>query len=158
MSALVDRRNRCAPGSAPLLEARRAGDFDGVRAMAPALAQGRPPRPRRARRRVRAEEVGDVVRVYANVRPRAERARPSRCIRDAGRDGAGTRAPARGRGRAHLGPRAADVRVDWSRCGLELAQVALGFGANELVGPIANKRGLADRGRRDEEGEGGRGW
>jgi 2-iminoacetate synthase ThiH len=41
-----------------------------------------------------------------------------------------------------MGPRGARVRVDWSRCGLELAQVALGFGANELVGRIANKRGL----------------
>jgi 2-iminoacetate synthase ThiH len=41
------------------------------------------------------------------------------------------------------GPRAAAVRVDWSEVGIELAQVALGFGANELVGPIANKRGLA---------------
>jgi hypothetical protein len=40
------------------------------------------------------------------------------------------------------GPRAARVRVDWARCGLELAQVALGFGASELAGPIANKRGL----------------
>ena len=40
------------------------------------------------------------------------------------------------------GPRAARVRVDWGRCGLELAQVALGFGASELAGPIANKRGL----------------
>jgi hypothetical protein len=34
------------------------------------------------------------------------------------------------------------VRVDWTRCGLELAQVTLGFGANELVGHVANKRGL----------------
>jgi hypothetical protein len=34
------------------------------------------------------------------------------------------------------------VRVDWTRCGLELAQVALGFGASELAGRIANKRGL----------------
>jgi hypothetical protein len=40
------------------------------------------------------------------------------------------------------GPRGARVRVDWGRCGLELAQVALGFGADELAGPIANKRGL----------------
>jgi hypothetical protein len=32
--------------------------------------------------------------------------------------------------------------VDWSRCGLELAQVTLGFGADELVGRIASKRGL----------------
>ena len=41
-----------------------------------------------------------------------------------------------------VAPPAARVRVDWGRCGLELAQVALGFGASELVGPIANKRGL----------------
>ena len=40
------------------------------------------------------------------------------------------------------GPPGVHVRIDWGRCGLELAQVALGFGANELAGPIANKRGL----------------
>ena len=40
------------------------------------------------------------------------------------------------------GAHGARVRVDWGRCGLELAQVALGFGADELVGPIASKRGL----------------
>jgi hypothetical protein len=34
------------------------------------------------------------------------------------------------------------IGVDWTACGLELAQVALGFGANELHGRIANKRGL----------------
>ena len=37
---------------------------------------------------------------------------------------------------------AARVRIDWSECGLELAQVALGFGASELWGRIANRRGL----------------
>jgi hypothetical protein len=40
------------------------------------------------------------------------------------------------------GPRGSRIRIDWSRCGLELAQVALGFGASELAGPIADKRGL----------------
>ena len=40
------------------------------------------------------------------------------------------------------GPRGVHVRIDWTRCGLELAQVALGFGADELVGFIATKRGL----------------
>jgi 2-iminoacetate synthase ThiH len=40
------------------------------------------------------------------------------------------------------GPRRLPVRVDWTVCGLELAQVALGFGADELVGRIVNKRGL----------------
>src|SRR5580692_9500072 len=36
----------------------------------------------------------------------------------------------------------ARVRVDWTLCGLEIAQIALGFGANELSGRIATKRGL----------------
>jgi hypothetical protein len=40
------------------------------------------------------------------------------------------------------GPRGGHVRIDWDRCGLELAQVALGFGGDELVGHIATKRGL----------------
>jgi 2-iminoacetate synthase ThiH len=40
------------------------------------------------------------------------------------------------------GPRGQHVRIDWAVCGLELAQVALGFGADELVGRIVNKRGL----------------
>ena len=33
------------------------------------------------------------------------------------------------------------VGVDWGRWGLELAQVALGFGATDLVGPITQKNG-----------------
>ena len=40
------------------------------------------------------------------------------------------------------GPHAVRVRVDWVRTGLELAQIAIGFGASELVGQIASKRGL----------------
>jgi hypothetical protein len=89
---------------------------------------------------VRAEEVGADVKIYA--------------------DGAGPEdarvvvLPAEGSSPTGLellrevavarvaGPRGARVRVDWGRCGLELAQVALGFGASELAGPIANKRGL----------------
>jgi len=39
-------------------------------------------------------------------------------------------------------PPGANIRVDWARCGLELAQVALGFGANEMTGFVATKRGL----------------
>ena len=34
------------------------------------------------------------------------------------------------------------IGVDWGRHGLELAQVALGFGASDLVGPIQRKSGL----------------
>jgi hypothetical protein len=39
------------------------------------------------------------------------------------------------------GPRGARVRVDWSRAGLEIAQVALGFGASELSGHLVTKAG-----------------
>jgi hypothetical protein len=55
-----------------------------------------------------------------------------------------------------LGPKAARVRIDWSECGLELAQVALGFGASELLGPLANRRGLpiADGATKKVKGEG----
>jgi len=36
----------------------------------------------------------------------------------------------------------ARIGIDWSRYGLELAQVALGFGASELCGAITRKSGL----------------
>ena len=72
------------------------------------------------------------------------------CCRAAGDDADGARAAARGRHRSDRPDReGARVRVDWTRCGLELAQVALGFGANELAGRIANKRGPAARGGRE---------
>jgi hypothetical protein len=38
--------------------------------------------------------------------------------------------------------RAARIGIDWSQCGMELAQVALGFGASDLRGPITRKSGL----------------
>jgi hypothetical protein len=34
------------------------------------------------------------------------------------------------------------VRVDWDDAGFELSQVSLAFGANEIWGALANKRGL----------------
>ncbi|HEY6463630.1 MAG TPA: hypothetical protein VIY73_25855 [Polyangiaceae bacterium] len=105
--------------------------------------------------RVRRDEVGDEVRIYTREvddgagEPRVEGA--------AAGAGAGSTAivlPLEGRTSTGLellrevaiarvtGPRGARVRVDWTRAGLEIAQVALGFGANELEGRIANKRGL----------------
>jgi hypothetical protein len=54
------------------------------------------------------------------------------------------------------GPRGARVCVDFGASGLELAQVALGFGASELAGPIANRRGLpiADDAQKKVKGKG----
>ena len=90
--------------------------------------------------RVRAEEVGDVVQIYTDGVPDAE---PDVLLLP--RPGAEVTGLALLREVAMArtsGPRALRVRVDWTRCGLELAQIALGFGANELVGRIASKRGL----------------
>ena len=39
------------------------------------------------------------------------------------------------------GPRHARIGVDWGETGMELAQVALGFGATDLTGPITRKNG-----------------
>jgi hypothetical protein len=88
--------------------------------------------------RVRADEVGAEVRIYTHdpaddadvVLPRA------------GSDLTGLELLREVAIARIAGPRGARVRVDWTLCGLELAQVAIGFGANELAGRIANKRGL----------------
>ena len=136
MSALVDQAIDAA-GLAGVVAARHAGRvgesdvacLQGADLLAlGALAD-----------RVRSDEVGDEVRIYtarhaddgdAVVLPReAATLTGLELLREV--------AIAR-----ISGPRGVRVRVDWTRCGLELAQVALGFGANELAGRIANKRGL----------------
>jgi hypothetical protein len=145
MSALVDRAIDAA-GLAGVLAARRAGraeDIDTARLReADLLALGA------AADRVRAEEVGDRVLIAT----RGEAADGVGAAGDAGPSVVVL--PAEGRELTGLellrevavaritGPRGARIRVEWTRCGLELAQVALGFGANELGGRIADKRGL----------------
>jgi hypothetical protein len=148
MSRLVDLAIDAA-GLRPVLEARRAGaaleaHLPQLRA-ADLLALGA------LADRVRAEEVGATVRIYtgATGAPRTGDAAgallddsgvvtiPSDDREVTGLDLLREVAVAR-----VMGPRAARVRVDWTRCGLELAQVALGFGADELAGFIATKRGL----------------
>ncbi len=137
MSALIDRAIRDA-GLEPVLAARRVGalspaQIEQLRAsdllVLGAIAD-----------RVRAEEVGDVVRIFVDdtpppaadvvVLPPPEREMTGL---DLLREVAMART---------AGPRGLCVRVDWTRCGLELAQIAMGFGANELAGRFANKRGL----------------
>lgn len=81
--------------------------------------------------RVRAAEVGEVVRVHVGPRPAVPFVR--------GTGLALLRAVAIAR---LTSPPGARVAVDWGEAGLEVAQVALGFGASELWGPVANKRGL----------------
>ncbi len=136
MSALVDKA-LAAAGLFTVGESRRAGDLAKVRASANELRSADLLALGALADRVREEEVGDVVRVYANAP--ADDADDVVHVAKADDGLSFLRAVAVAR---ITGPRAARVRVDWTACGLELAQVALGFGASELVGRIANKRGL----------------
>jgi hypothetical protein len=137
VSALVDRAIEAA-GLSPVLAARRAGVADGSHSArlrtADLLALGA------LADRVRAEEVGDDVRIYL-VDPRDGDERVV-VVPSPGSEATGLELLREVAIARVTGPRAARVRVDWVRCGLELAQVTLGFGANELVGRVASKRGL----------------
>jgi 2-iminoacetate synthase ThiH len=141
MSALVDRAILAA-GLGPIAEARRGGDLARVRGLAPALESCDLLALGALADRVRSEEVGDVVKVFTRGTP------------SSGSDVYVARADeadaARGRGTVLrrvavariTGPLAGRVVVDWESVGLELAQVALGFGASELAGPVVTRRGL----------------
>lgn len=135
-------------GLADVLAARRARDFAALAAAQPRLRGADLLLLGALADVVRQEEVGDEVRVLANVQN--------------ARDGVPSHSE---RGLALLrsvaieritGPNGVAVRVDWGACGLEIAQVALGFGANELIGPIASKRGLpiADDATKKLKGQG----
>jgi hypothetical protein len=145
MSVLVDRAI-VASGLAELAEARRRGDVSTVLALAVRLEGADLLIVGALADRIRVEEVGPVVRIYANAPKHNGLAPPSDVVavhadaQDEGARGIGLlRRVAMAR---ILGPHRARIRVDWGEIGLELAQVALGFGANELQGPIANRRGL----------------
>jgi 2-iminoacetate synthase ThiH len=138
MSVLVDRAIESA-GLSDLLDVSREGrlspDIASRLASADLLALGA------LADRLRQEEVGDEVRVFTGE---GSSDRTTGLVLISAEEGAVTgldllRKVAVSR---VTGPRGVNVRVDWTGCGLELAQVTLGFGANELCGRIANKRGL----------------
>jgi hypothetical protein len=137
MSALIDHALDEA-GLGGVVDARRGGAVDEalverLRA-ADLLALGA------LADRIRAAEVGPEVRIY--LEPPEDEGEAALLVLPDSRDLTGLellREVAIARIRA---PKGARVRVDWSRCGLELAQVAVGFGADELVGRVSNKRGL----------------
>ncbi len=135
MSALVTSAIERG-GLGELLAARRSGDFAALAQAAPLLEACDLLLLGALADLIRREEVGDEVKIYANAEVD---------------HGDASIFGARERGIVLLrrvaiaritGPARARVRVDWGSAGLEIAQVALGFGASELEGPIANKRGL----------------
>jgi 2-iminoacetate synthase ThiH len=136
VSDLVDRAIGAA-GLEAVLDARRRGDHGACDSpllrTADLLALGA------LADRVRAEEVGDEVAIYTNP---AEEPPPAVVLPAEGRSLTGLELLREVAIARVTGPRGARVRVDWTRAGMELAQVALGFGANELEGRILSKRGL----------------
>ena len=127
-------------GLGPVLAARRAGDMNAVRESAPSWEKADLLVLGAVADAARAEDVGINVRIHE-----------SGTARDHARDviwvdlPVGTseldvlRAVAVAR---ILGGKGARIGIDWSRYGLELAQVALGFGASDLRGVMARKSGL----------------
>lgn len=121
-------------GLLPLLRARRDGAIEALRATidewknADLLALGA------VADRVRGDEMGDTVVIH-----RSDAGQGVTWIERHASDLEVLRAVAVAR---IAGPRRARVGIDWGEHGLELAQVALGFGATDLRGPIARKSGL----------------
>lgn len=103
---------------------------------------------------VRAQACGDVVQVHLKAPRGADVtfvAREGAHGQDAGLSVLRRVAVAR-----VLAPNAARVGVNYMDTGLELAQVALGFGASDLLGVLVNKRGLpiADEATKRVKGQG----
>lgn len=125
-------------GLSPVLAAKRAGDLDTVRANVAELAKADLLALGAVADLLRSEEVGEVVRLH-----------------DEHATAAGTtlwvdvptgtseldvlRSCAIARIACAKGMR---VGLDWSKHGLELAQVALGFGITDLRGSVTRKNGL----------------
>lgn len=121
-------------GLGDVLRARRAGDLDAVRARMNELMDADLLVIGAAADLVRSEEVGDVVVLHRPIEGAdvtwIEKQRSDLDV---------VRAVAVAR---LCGAPAARIGVDWTLHGLELAQVALGFGASDLRGAITRRSGL----------------
>ncbi len=115
-----------------VMPARARGDLDTVRALLASAGEVDLLVLGAIADAVRAEEVGDVVRVFPDT------SADVLWIDEAPNELALLRQVALAR---ITGPRAVRVGLDWGQHGLELAQVALGFGVTDLTGPITRKSG-----------------
>jgi len=124
-------------GLLPVLAAHRGGDLETVRATATAWGTADLLVLGAVADTVRVEDVGQVVHVHPSHAPSGDVTWVAMSS-DASELGL-LRAVAVARIAAH---KTARIGVDWAECGMELAQVALGFGATDLRGPISRKSGL----------------
>ena len=156
---MLVKRSLLAAGLAPVDDARARGDLASVRA-AQALLEEADLLPLGALAdSIRAGEVGADVQVHLQVPSEAATNGGSgvTVVHAGSETGAGgvvfLRRVAIARITSEPGAR---IAVDWIEIGLELAQVALGFGASDLCGAVVNKRGLpiADGETRKIKGQG----
>jgi hypothetical protein len=132
VSTFVERAIERA-GLGGILEARRAHDLTKVRAflnahpsidilILGAIADA-----------IREEECGKVVRVHPS---------PSEDVHWMDRNGKSELQLLRDVAHARItSARAAHIGVDWATQGLEIQQVAMGFGVTDLTGPLTRKAG-----------------
>lgn len=119
-------------GLGPVLEARRRGDLSAVKEHLAALGEVDLLCLGAVADLVRTEEAGRAVRVHPTASPEVVWMKRTETELDL------LRAVALARVTTDRGAR---IGVDWAEHGLELAQVALGFGATDLTGPITKKSG-----------------
>lgn len=131
-----------------LIAARSAGDYATIHARQTELDAVDPIYLGAFADHLRRNEVGDRVLVWANVTPPDDGA-----LITGVRGLAFLRAVATARICAAPG---AMVRVDWNEQGLEICQVALGYGADSWQGRLSNRKGLvlADDAAKKVKGQG----
>lgn len=127
-------------GLLPVLEARCSGDLETVRATLASWAAADLLVLGAVADAVRTNDVGEVVRIHERD-PLAGEPEVTWVETTTTSELDFLRAVAVAR-IAATGGATARIGVDWSQRGMELAQVALGFGASELRGPIRRKSGL----------------
>ncbi len=126
-------------GLLPVLEAHRTSDMQAAVRALPMLREADLLALGAVADMLRADDVGATVHIW-------ETARAHEVIWVAPGDGASELDVLRGVAIARIcGEKGARIGIDWSTYGLELAQVALGFGASDLRGPIMRKSGLLIR-------------
>lgn len=119
-------------GLSSVVPSRRQGDLEAVCALVDALGEIDLLALGAVADAVRSEECGELVRVHPTA------SGDVRWLTGAPSELELLRAVALAR---ITGPVGGRVGVDWGEQGLELAQVALGFGATDLTGPITRKSG-----------------
>jgi hypothetical protein len=137
-SRLVEER-LFAAGLTPLLDMRAQGEPPRDPVMLDLVARTDILLLGAAADMVRRRECGDEARIYV---PCAPREGPGTVVLGAAESARGTALLRRIATMRLTGDIGLAIVVDWSGVGMEIAQVALSFGASDLAGLMASRRGL----------------